>query len=245
MSETQVEPETDATNGSAGAWTASRPIRVVVADDSFLIRESLQHAFSGEDRVEIVGLCADRHDLEETVAEREPDVVLTDIRMPPSGEEEGIQAAARLRETHPHIGVVVLSQYADPEYAMALLQSGTSGRAYLLKERLSHRGELLDAIEAVATGGSVIDPRIVEVLIEARSAAEHSPLADLTARERELLALIAEGKSNAAIAETLVLTKRAVEKHVNSIFAKLDLADAQFVSRRVMAALIFLSEQGR
>jgi len=248
VSETQVGPEVGGKASADQARARSsvpRPIRLVVADDSYLIRESLQHAFADQDRAEIVGVCTDRCGLEATIEERRPDVVMTDIRMPPSGEEEGIQAAARLRETHPDIGVVVLSQYAEPAYAMQLLQSGTSGRAYLLKERLSHRGQLLDAIEAVAAGGSVIDPKIVELLIDARSRSEQSPLGELTARELELLALIAEGKSNTAIAETLVLTKRAVEKHVNSIFAKLDLPDAHYVSRRVMATLIFLSEHGR
>jgi DNA-binding NarL/FixJ family response regulator len=228
------------------AWqpapTLAAPIRLVVADDSYLIRESLTHAFVGQARVEIVAVCSDRHALDAAIEERRPDVVMTDIRMPPSGEEEGIRAAARLRDTHPHVGVVVLSQYAEPAYALELLKSGTSRRAYLLKERLRHRGELLAAIDAVASGGSVIDPKIVELLIESRGRAESSPLADLTARELELLALIAQGKSNPAIAESLVLTKRAVEKHVNSIFFKLGLPDAHYVSRRVMAALIFLSE---
>ena len=248
MSETQLqsgaglEPAVSRVAAWAPPQPRRRPIRLVVADDSYLIRESLRHAFAGQDRAEIVGVCSDRQALEAAIEERRPDVVMTDIRMPPSGGEEGIQAAARLRETHPEIGVVVLSQYAEPAYAVALLQSGTSRRAYLLKERLSHRGELLQAIEAVASGGSVIDPTIVELLIETRGRAETSPLAGLTARELELLALIAQGKSNPAIAELLVLTKRAVEKHVNSIFFKLGLPDAQYVSRRVMAALIFLSE---
>lgn len=251
MSEPQLQSEagSDPAITSAAAWPPTpplrRPIRLVVADDSYLIRESLRHALSGQDRAEIVGVCSDGRALEAAIEERRPDVVMTDIRMPPSGGEEGIQAAARLRETHPQIGVVVLSQYAEPAYAVALLASGTSRRAYLLKERLSNRGELLQAIEAVASGGSVIDPKIVELLIETRGRAETSPLADLTARELELLALIAQGQSNPAIAETLVLTKRAVEKHVNSIFFKLGLPDAQYVSRRVMAALIFLSDHDR
>ncbi len=231
------------------AWQSApmlaAPIRLVVADDSYLIRESLTHAFAGQARVEVVAVCGDRHALDAAVEAHRPDVVMTDIRMPPSGEEEGIRAAARMRDTHPDIGVVVLSQYAEPAYALELLKSGTSRRAYLLKERLRHRDELLGAIDAVASGGSVIDPKIVELLIETRGAADSSPLAELTARELELLALIAQGKSNPAIAESLVLTKRAVEKHVNSIFFKLGLPDAQYVSRRVMAALIFLSEHER
>ena len=164
--------------------------------------------------------------------------------MPPSGADEGVRIAASLRDTHPDVGVVVLSQYAEPAYAIRLLEHGTGGRAYLLKERIRNKEQLLDAIKAVARGGSVIDPTIVDVLIEARARAAKSRLAQLTARERELLAEIAAGKSNGAIAESLVLTKRAVEKHVNSIFSKLDLPETQDVSRRVKATLIFLSEEG-
>ena len=152
-----------------------------------------------------------------------------------------MRIARSLRETDPDIGVVVLSQYAEPAYALALLESGSSRRAYLLKERIRDRAELIRAIKAVAGGGSVIDPQVVDVLIEARARAARSPLAELTPRERELLAEIAEGKSNAAIAESLVLTKRAVEKHINSIFSKLDLPEAQDVSRRVKATLVYLS----
>src|SRR5207302_196329 len=157
---------------------------------------------------------------------------------------EGTRIAARLRDTHPHIGVVVLSQYAEPAYALSLLEQGTGGRAYLLKERIRDKDELLGAIEAVSKGGSVIDPIIVDVLIASRARAAKSRLAQLTPRERELLAEIAAGKSNGAIAESLVLTKRAVEKHVNSIFSKLDLPENLDVSRRVQATLIFLAEEG-
>ncbi|MBV8713225.1 MAG: response regulator transcription factor, partial [Solirubrobacterales bacterium] len=173
-----------------------------------------------------------------------PDVVITDIRMPPSGDEEGLRVASRLRDSDPEIGVIVVSQYAEPAYALALLEKGTGRRAYLLKERIRSRSELIEAIKTVAQGGSVIDPIIVDVLIQARVRAERSPLAQLTPRERELLGEIAAGKSNGAIAESLVLTKRAVEKHVNSIFAKLNLPETQDISRRVKATLIFLSEEG-
>ncbi len=172
----------------------------------------------------------------------EPDVVLTDIRMPPTSSDEGIRLAGELRETHPQIGVVVLSQFSDPIYALALLERGSDRRAYLLKERVHNRAELMAAIRAVAEGGSMIDPKIVEALVAARSRAERSPLNELTAREREVLAEIAQGKSNTAIAEALFLTKRAVEKHINSIFLKLGLADAEDVSKRVKAALMFLSD---
>jgi len=178
------------------------------------------------------------------IARWRPDVVLTDIRMPPSGAEEGIRVAAQLRDSDPEMGVIVLSQYAEPAYALALLERGTGRRAYLLKERIRNRGELIGAIEEVARGGSVIDPLIVDVLIQARARVAHSRLAQLTPRERELLGEIAAGKSNGAIAQSLFLTKRAVEKHVNSIFAKLDLPETEDVSRRVKATLIYLSEEG-
>jgi DNA-binding NarL/FixJ family response regulator len=218
-------------------------IRVVVAEDSYVIREFLVTTLSGEPTIELVAVCSDGKELDSVIAAEHPDVVITDIRMPPSGSEEGIRVAARLRETDPEIGVVVLSQYAEPAYALALLEAGSGRRAYLLKERIRGKSELIGAIEAVARGGSVIDPRIVDVLIAARTRVAQSPLAKLTPRERQLLAEIAEGKSNAAIAESLVLTKRAVEKHINSIFSKLDLTEAHDVSRRVQATLIYLSEE--
>jgi DNA-binding NarL/FixJ family response regulator len=161
--------------------------------------------------------------------------------MPPTHTDEGIRAAAELHETEPDIGVVVLSQFADPTYALALLESGSDGRAYLLKERVHDRDELMSAIRSVTDGGSVIDPKIVEGLVAARADADSSPLSDLTPREHEVLAEIAQGKSNTAIAESLVLTKRAVEKHINSIFLKLNLSDAEDVSKRVKATLMFLS----
>ena len=200
---------------------------------------------SAAPEVELVAVCRNGKELQEALNSWEVDVVVTDIRMPPSGEEEGIRIAAQLRESRPHVGVVVLSQYGEPGYAMGVFEHGTSGRAYLLKERIRDKNDLLQAIEAVATGSSVIDPAVVDVLIEARTRARNSRLAELTPRERELLGEIASGKSNGAIAESLVLTKRAVEKHVNSIFSKLDLPDAEDVSRRVMATLIYLSEEDR
>ena len=187
-------------------------------------------------------MCSDLDSLLAAVEAGHPDVVVTDIRMPPTGTDEGIRAAATLRETHPEIGVVILSQHDDPAYALALLESGSEGRAYLLKERVSDRGQLASAVEEVARGGSVIDAKIVEALVHARARSEASPLAELTARERDVLAEIATGKSNAAIAESLVLTKRAVEKHINAIFMKLGLAQADDVSKRVKATLIFLAE---
>ena len=217
-------------------------IRVVLADDSYLVREALDHVLAGADGIEVVASCRDRDSLRRAIEEERPDVVVTDIRMPPSDTDEGLQVAADLRQTDPRIGVVVLSQYADPRYSLALLDDGSDGRAYLLKERVQHRGQLVSAIETVANGGSVIDAKVVEALITARSRAERSPLADMTPRELEILAFVARGHSNQAIADELVLTKRAVEKHINAIFLKLGLTEALDVSRRVKAALIYLAE---
>jgi DNA-binding NarL/FixJ family response regulator len=231
--------------GESGIGEPSHaPIRVVLAEDSYIIREFLVATLSSAPEIELVAVCCNARELRTAIDTWSPEVVLTDIRMPPAGAEDGIRIAASLRETAPEIGVVVLSQYAEPAYALALLETGTGRRAYLLKEHVRKRDELIGAIERVAAGGSVIDPMIVDVLIQARSRAAHSPLADLTPRERELLAEIATGKSNGAIAESLFLTKRAVEKHVNSIFSKLGLPETQDVSRRVKATLIFLAEEG-
>jgi DNA-binding NarL/FixJ family response regulator len=220
----------------------SPPIRVVIAEDSYVMREFLAGTLSSTEGIELLAVCVNATELRTAIETWSPDVVVTDIRMPPSHSEEGIRVARELRATHPEVGVVVLSQYAEPAYALALLDGGSARRAYLLKERIRDREELLHAIRCVHEGTSVIDPMIVEVLIEARSRAAESQLAQLTARERELLAQIAMGKSNGAIAEELVLTKRAVEKHVNSIFSKLDLPEDQDVSRRVKATLIYLAE---
>jgi DNA-binding NarL/FixJ family response regulator len=219
------------------------PIRVVVADDNLLVREGLEQVLAGQPNIEVAASCTDLPSLVEAIEAERPDVVLTDIRMPPSMSDEGIQVAAHLRTTQPSTGVVVLSQYSEPSYALALLESGSAGRGYLLKERVHDRSQLAAAIETVADGGSVIDPRIVDMLVKARTRAEHSPLSELTPREREVLAEIAQGKSNTAIAGSLVLTKRAVEKHINSIFSKLDLAESQSASKRVKATLAFLADE--
>jgi len=223
---------------------AERPIRVVIAEDSYVIREFLTTTLNAAPEIDLVAICSNGKELQTAIDTWDPEVVLTDIRMPPSRADEGTRIAARLRQTHPHVGVVVLSQYAEPAYAISLLEQGTGGRAYLLKERIRNKEELIGAIQAVFRGGSVIDPVIVDILIASRARAAKSRLAQLTPRERELLAEIAAGKSNGAIAESLVLTKRAVEKHVNSIFAKLNLPETQDISRRVKATLIFLSEEG-
>ena len=207
------------------------------------MREFLTMILNAAPEVELLAICSNAKELEGTLAAEHPQVVITDIRMPPSGADEGIRMANRLRETDPDIGVVVLSQYAEPSYALGLFESGSAGRAYLLKERVRNREELIGAIEAVARHGSVIDPKVVDLLIEARARPARSPLGDLTPREVQLLGEIAAGKSNAAIAESLVLTKRAVEKHINSIFAKLGLPEDEDVSRRVKATLMYLADR--
>jgi DNA-binding NarL/FixJ family response regulator len=219
------------------------PISVALAEDSLIVREGIQQLLAGTPEIEIVASCGDLDSLLEAVQADPPDVVLTDIRMPPSETDEGIQIAARLRESHPQIGVVVLSQYSDPGFALKLLEAGSDRRAYLLKERVHDRSQLLTTIRTVAEGGSVIDPKIVEVLVAAKARADQSPLAELTPREHEVLSEIAQGKSNTAIADSLVLTKRAVEKHINSIFMKLGLADEEDIAKRVKATLMFLSDE--
>jgi DNA-binding NarL/FixJ family response regulator len=219
-----------------------RPIRVIYADDSFLMRQALEAVLERLNGVEAVAGCADGDALLAAVAEHQADVVVTDMRMPPSGDREGIRLAHRLRERHPGVGVVVLTQYAEPRYGLELLEAGTEGRGYLLKERVNDPRELRAAIEAVAHGGSVFDPAMVRLLVAGRSAGAGA-LDELTPRERQVLAEMAQGKSNAAIAEQLVLTKKAIEKHVGSIFSKLGLPEEQVVSRRVAAVLLYLAAE--
>jgi DNA-binding NarL/FixJ family response regulator len=219
-------------------------IRVVLGDDSLIVREGVRQLLDSDPAVDVVAAVGDVGTLRDVCDRERPDVVVTDIRMPPTNSDDGIRLATELRDTHPNIGVVVLSQFDDPVYALALLDKGSDGRAYLLKERVHNRAELTAAIHAVAGGGSMVDPKIVERLVHARGISEGSPLNELTAREREVLGEIAMGKSNMAIAESLFLTKRAVEKHINAIFLKLGLADAEDVSKRVKAALMLLAETG-
>jgi DNA-binding NarL/FixJ family response regulator len=218
-------------------------LRIVLADDSYLAREAVAHVLDGVEEVDVVAVCADRDSLVEAIEVERPDVVVTDIRMPPGDSDEGVQVAAWLRDSHAAIGVVVLSQYLEPQYALDLLARGSDGRAYLLKERIHDRDELIAAIRATASGASVIDAKVVEMLVAARSRVEESPLGGLTQRERQILAEIAQGKSNSAIAQSLALSKRAVEKHINAIFAKLELPESEDVSRRVKAALMFLADE--
>jgi DNA-binding NarL/FixJ family response regulator len=217
------------------------PIRVVIADDNLIAREGIQHMLDGEPDVEIVATYAGVDDLLSALDEQCPDVVISDMRMPPTQTDEGIRVANRLRETHPQLGVVILSQYEEPAFALALLEGGSDRRGYLLKERVHDRAQLRAAIEAVARGGTVIDPKLIDALVTAKMRPSRSPIAELTPREREVLAEIAQGMSNGAIADSLVLTKRAVEKHINSIFLKLGLAFADDVSKRVKATLLYLA----
>jgi DNA-binding NarL/FixJ family response regulator len=217
-------------------------IRVVLAEDNYLVREGVKRLLESNDELDLVAVAEDYPTLEKAIEEFAPDVVLTDIRMPPTNTDEGIQMSEKLRDTHPDTGVVVLSQFAEPGYALALLDKGSARRAYLLKERVSDIAQLTNAIREVAGGGSVIDPKVVEVLVAARSKAEESPIGRLTPREREILSEMAQGKNNAAVAGSLFLTERAVEKHINSMFHKLGLTEETDVHRRVMAVLAFLRE---
>jgi DNA-binding NarL/FixJ family response regulator len=227
---------------AAPAETPDGPIRVVYADDSFLMRQALEAVLERLDGVEAVACCADGEALLAAVEQQGPDVVVTDMRMPPSGDQEGIRVASRLRQRHPSIGVVVLTQYAEPRYGLELLEAGTEGRGYLLKERVNDPRELHAAIQAVAHGGSVFDPAVVRLLVSGGST-DGGALDELTPRERQVLGEMAQGKSNAAIAGQLVLTKKAIEKHVGSIFSKLGLPEEQVVSRRVAAVLLYLAAE--
>jgi DNA-binding NarL/FixJ family response regulator len=218
------------------------PIRLVVADDHLLVREGIRRLLETQPDIEIAAMCEDLDSLLTAVQTERPDVVVTDIRMPPGNADEGIQAAARIRETHPDIGVVVLSQYATPSYALALLESGSARRSYLLKERVQDLDYLVSAIRAVADGGSVIDPKVVEALVAENARGEASRLNDLTPRERDVLREMAAGKSNAAIGEALFLAERSVEKVIHSIFLKLGLTWEDAVHKRVKAVILYLAE---
>lgn len=219
-------------------------IRIVIGEDDLLVRAGIQQILqaAGGD-FDVVGMGADFDTVLAAVERERPNVVVTDIRMPPTKTDEGIRIATELRSRAPDVGVVVLSQYAGSEYALRLLEGGSSGRAYLLKERIAHRVQLFGAIRDVAAGGSVIDPQVVEDLMRANERASNSKLAGLTTRELDVLAQMAQGKSNAAIAASLFLTKRGVEKHVNGIFSKLDLPEERVASRRVVSTLLYLSER--
>jgi len=219
-------------------------IRIVLAEDNYLVREGVRRLLETEPEIQVVAACDDRESLLEAIEAEQPDVVLTDIRMPPTETDEGIRVADELRDTHPEIGVVVLSQFLDPQYALALLDRGADRRAYLLKERVRDTEELVRAIREVAAGGSVIDSKVVEALVSARSRSNRSPLEELTPRELQILREMAQGKSNAAIAGAVFITARSVEKVIHSIFLKLGLTWTPDVNRRVKAVLVYLSEHG-
>jgi DNA-binding NarL/FixJ family response regulator len=228
----------------SGTEIGTPPLRVVLAEDSYLMREGIRLLIEEQEDLTLVASCTDLCSLLAAVEEHDPDVVITDIRMPPTNSDEGIRAAQQLRERHPEVGVVVLSQYIEPGWALQLLEEGSAGRGYLLKERVGDLDELIRAVRTIADGGSVIDPQVVDALLEARIARERSLLSRLTERELEVLGHVAEGRNNAGIAATLHLSERAVEKHIGSVFAKLGLADEEQVHRRVRAVLVYLAEQG-
>ena len=218
------------------------PLRLVIAEDHLLVREGIRRLLETDPELEVAAVCGDLDSLFAAVEAERPDVVITDIRMPPGNSDEGIRAANRLRISHPDVGVVVLSQYTTPSYALALLDSGSARRSYLLKERVQEPDQLVAAIRAVANGGSVIDPKVVEALVAQDARGERSPLKSLTARERDVLAEMAAGKSNAAIGESLFLAERSVEKVIHSIFSKLGLTWESSVNKRVKAVILYLAE---
>jgi DNA-binding NarL/FixJ family response regulator len=219
-------------------------LRVVIAEDSLLMREGIRQVIGRQPDLAVIGECADLPELQALLEREQPDVLVTDVRMPPTFTDEGIAVAVALRQAKSAIGVVVLSQYAEPEYASSLLSGGSAGRAYLLKERVSEPGQLADAIRTVAAGGSVVDSTIVDLLVTASTRGASSPLAMLTPRELQVLDLVAQGKSNAGVASALTLTERAVEKHINALFAKLGLGVTPDLNRRVAAVLLRLSVRG-
>jgi DNA-binding NarL/FixJ family response regulator len=219
-----------------------RVVRVSLAEDSLVVRTGLSALIETLPDVELVGAHSDLGELLDGVQRLRPDVVITDLRMPPTKTDEGIRAAAQLRRTHPDVGVIVLSQYLDPLQALALVEGGSRRRGYLLKDRLADTSQLLDAIIAVDRGGSFLDPLVVDALVRARTGRDHA-LSRLTPREVEILASIAEGRSNRAIAAALHVTDRAVEKHINSIFSKLGLTDTADVHRRVTCVLMYLADR--
>ena len=221
------------------------PIRLVLAEDHYLVREGVRRLLETRPDIEVAAVCGDLDSLLAAVEVERPDVVVTDIRMPPGHSDEGIQAARRLRETKPDLGVVVLSQYSNPSYALALLDTGSAGRAYLLKERVHDLDQLVAAIRTVSEGGSLIDPKVVEGLVADRARAATSPVRELTTRERDVLRKMAGGENNASIAEHLVLTERSVEKLINSIFMKLGLTWEPAVHKRVKAVILYLAESDR
>jgi DNA-binding NarL/FixJ family response regulator len=233
-----------ATADRSGFTVRKVTLRVVFADDNYLVRAGVSALLSEDDEIELVTAVADADALIRAVAEYRPDAVLTDIRMPPTHTTEGIDAAKRIRAEYPEIGVVVLSQFADDDYAFELLENGVGGLGYLLKERVTERDELIRALQEVSRGGSALDPKVIEVLLARKSYEEPSALLGLSAREREVLQQMATGRNNHTIAKTLYMSDRAVEKHIGLIFQKLGLAEEREVNRRIMAVLAFLEATG-
>jgi DNA-binding NarL/FixJ family response regulator len=225
-----------------GRILSAMPIRLVLAEDQYFVREGIRRLLETREELEVAAACDDLDSLLAAVDAERPDVVVTDIRMPPGDGDEGIQAALRLRETNPDVGVVVLSQYATPSFVLALLEGGSERRAYLLKERVTDVEQLVAAIRTVADGGSVMDPKVVEALVAENARSEESPLSQLTPRERDVLREMAEGKNNAAIAASLFLTERSVEKVIHAIFLKLGLTWEPAVHKRVKAVILYLAE---
>ena len=219
-------------------------LRVVFADDNYLVRVGVSALLSEGDEIELISAVGDADALIRAVAEHRPDAVLTDIRMPPTHTIEGIEAAKRIRADYPDIGVVVLSQFADDDYAFELLENGVGGLGYLLKERVAEKDELVRALQEVARGGSALDPKVIEVLLARKAHEEPSALLGLSDREREVLQQMATGRNNHTIAMTLYMSDRAVEKHIGSIFQKLGLGEEREVNRRIMAVLAFLEATG-
>lgn len=230
-----------------GEWgdPGARPLRVVLGEDNFLAREGITAVLEQLDGIELVASTADVDSLRAAIEENRPDVVVTDIRMRPGNADEGIRLAQELRRTHPRIGVVVLSQHPEPFHATAVFADGAARRAYLLTERLRKPQELAHAIREVAAGGAVVDPRVVDDLLTASRGPATSPLSALTPRQLEILELVARGYANSAIALRLGIGKRSVERHINAIFATLEISRSDDVSRRVTAALLFLEDESR
>lgn len=219
-------------------------LRVVIAEDNYLVREGTRRLLEDSGEVQVAAAVSTAEELLDAVARLRPDAVVTDIRMPPGHHMEGIAAAHEIRRDHPHVGVVVLSQHADQAYAFELFRDGTAGLAYLLKDRVGDLEELLGALREVVAGRSVVDAQVVEALVASRARLTHSPVARLTPRELDVLREMAQGKGNRAIAEALFLSESAIEKHVNSIFAKFGLAEERQLHRRVAAVLAFLRDAG-
>ena len=215
-------------------------VKVLIADDEYLVREGARSVLSSVPGIEVLGVAGDPEELHAAISATPPDVVVLDIRMPPTYQTEGIDAAHVIRSTHPAVGVVILSQYADPEYALELLRDGSKGFAYLLKERLGEPTKLAEAIREVARGGSVLDTKVVDGLIDAQHRRARSRLHGLTRREGQVLEMMATGRTNAAIGDALFLSERAVEKHINAIFRKLGLSEELDINHRVAAVLFFL-----